>query len=35
MKNFLYPAKIEKGEDCFFLVTFRDIKFAAKLTVEP
>ncbi|MCK5230665.1 MAG: type II toxin-antitoxin system HicB family antitoxin [Desulfobulbaceae bacterium] len=29
MKNFLYPAKIEKGEDCFFLVTFRDIKFAA------
>ena len=30
MKNFLYPAKIEKGEDCFFLVTFRDIKFAAK-----
>ena len=29
MKNFLYPAKIEKDEDCFFLVTFRDIKFAA------
>ena len=29
MKNFLYPAKIEKDDECFFLVTFRDIKFAA------
>jgi len=29
MKNFIYPAKIETDEDGFFLVTFRDLPFAA------
>ena len=29
MKNFIYPAKIEADEDGFFLVTFRDLPFAA------
>ena len=29
MKNFIYPAKIEADEEGFFLVTFRDIPFAA------
>ncbi|MEJ2333841.1 MAG: type II toxin-antitoxin system HicB family antitoxin [Desulfobulbales bacterium] len=29
MKNFIYPGKIEADEDGFFLVTFRDLPFAA------
>jgi antitoxin HicB len=29
MKNFIYPANIEADEDGFFLVTFRDLPFAA------
>ncbi len=29
MRTFIYPAKIEKDEEGFFLVTFRDIPFAA------
>jgi antitoxin HicB len=29
MKNFIYPAKIESDESGFFLVTFRDLPFAA------
>ena len=29
MKTFIYPAKIEADENGFFLVTFRDLPFAA------
>ncbi|MCF8128216.1 MAG: type II toxin-antitoxin system HicB family antitoxin [Deltaproteobacteria bacterium] len=29
MRTFIYPAKIEQDEEGFFLVTFRDIPFAA------
>ncbi|OQY47737.1 MAG: hypothetical protein B6240_05540 [Desulfobacteraceae bacterium 4572_87] len=34
MKNFLYPAKIEKDDECFFLVTFRDIEEAKEEAVD-
>jgi antitoxin HicB len=29
MRTFIYPAKIEKDEEGFYLITFRDIPFAA------
>lgn len=29
MKNFIYPARIEPDKNGFFLVTFRDLMFAA------
>jgi antitoxin HicB len=29
MRTFIYPAKIEQDSESFFLVTFRDIPFAA------